>query len=143
MRRIRVSLLAGLALAALACGEESGGPELPADTVAPRVAALEPAPLAQDVDIAVVITVTFTEPINPATVGPGSFLVSQGLDTVPGTYSFGDSTAGFVPDAPLRTFTSYGVRLSRGIRDPAGNQLARDTAWSFLTGSEFTPVPPR
>jgi hypothetical protein len=65
------------------------------------------------------------------------------VDTVPGTYAFGDSTVSFVPDAPLRAFTSYSARLSRGIRDPAGNQLARDTAWSFRTMSDVDPAPPR
>jgi hypothetical protein len=102
-----------------------------------------PPPLAQDVSRDVTITVAFTEPINPATVGPASFLVTQALDTVPGAYAFGDSTVSFVPDAPLRAFTTYGARLSRGIRDPAGNQLVRDTAWSFRTRSEVVRAPPR
>ena len=143
MRHACVVLLVGLAVAAAACGDDDGGPGLPADTVAPRVAVLTPPPLALDVSRDVTITVAFTEPVNPATVGPGSFLVTQAVDTVPGTYAFGDSTVSFVPDAPLRAFTTYGARLSRGIRDPAGNQLARDTAWSFRTRSEVDPAPPR
>lgn len=143
MRHVGVSLLAGFAVAALACGDEGGGPVPPGDTVAPRIAALAPAPLAQDVNPDAVVTVAFTEPINPATVGPASFLMSQGIDTVPGSYAFGDSTMSFVPEGRLQPFTTYGVRVSRGIRDPAGNQLARDTAWSFRTRTDLGSAPPR
>jgi hypothetical protein len=66
-------------------------------------------------------------------VGPASFLVRRGFDTVPGGYAFGDSTASFVPNDDLAFFASFSVIVTRGIRDPAGNQLPRDTAWGFLT----------
>jgi hypothetical protein len=34
----------------------------------------------------------------------------------------------------------YSVTLTRGIRDSAGNQLARDTAWSFRTEPVVVPA---
>ena len=127
----------------VACGDSNSGPTVPADTVAPQVAALFPVAFARDVSRDVTIMVTFTEPINPATVGVASFLVRRGFDTIPGTYAFGESTASFTPADRLLVQTAYSVALSRGIRDPAGNQLARDTAWSFQTVPVVPPAPPR
>lgn len=141
MRRLWLPGLPVLAVIA-ACDDSPATPKVPADTVAPRVFALSPAPLARNVSRDATIMVTFTEPINPATVGVGSFLVRLGFDTVPGTYAFGDSTASFIPASRLQILGTYSVLLTRGIRDPAGNQLAADTAWSFQTASSI-PAPPR
>jgi hypothetical protein len=124
------------------CGDAGSGPPVPSDTVAPRVADLFPVPLARDVSQDAIITVTFSEPINPATVGVASFLVRRGFDTLPGTYAFGDSTASFIPAERLEPVTGYSVALSRGIRDPAGNQLDRDTVWAFQTAAVVPPAPP-
>jgi hypothetical protein len=107
------------------CGDSGSGPPVPSDTVAPRVADLFPVPLARDVSQDAIITVTFSEPINPATVGVASFLVRRGFDTLPGTYAFGDSTASFIPAERLEPVTGYSVALSRGIRDPAGSGRLR------------------
>jgi len=142
MRRFWLPWLPALAVVA-ACGDSSSGPPVPADTVAPRVAVLFPTPQARDVSQDATIMVTFTEPINPATVGLASFLVRRGFDTLPGTYAFGESTASFIPADRLQAVTAYSVTLRRGIRDPAGNQLDRDTAWAFQTAPVAPPAPPR
>jgi hypothetical protein len=144
MRHVRLLVVPGLILVTAVCGEDgNGGPPLPSDTVAPAVTALAPPPLAQDVARDATIRVTFSEPINPATVGIGSFLVRRALDTVPGSYVFDDSTIAFAPDAELASLALYSVTLTRGIRDPAGNQLIRDTAWSFRTRQLSITAPPR
>jgi hypothetical protein len=144
MRSIRPLILATAVLGvAAACGDPVNQSSVPGDTIPPLVTALEPAPGAQDVDVIDVITVRFSEPINPATVGPASFLVRQGLEPVPGVYAFGDSTASFVPDNNLDYLAQFAVTVSRGIRDPVGNQLARDTAWGFRTRASETPAPAR
>lgn len=137
---IRGALGAALGAALLACGDGAGEPSLPADSVPPAVVELSPAPFKLDVPAVTVISARFSEPINPATVGIGSFLVRRGLDTVPGSYTHADSVATFVPEANLLPGASYSVALTRGIRDPAGNQLARDTSWSFRVATGGPPV---
>jgi len=143
MRGFWLPWLPVLGAVAVGCGDSTSGPTTPSDTVAPRVADLFPIPLARDVSQDAIITVTFTEPINPATVGLASFLVRRGFDTLPGTYAFGESTASFIPADRLQALTAYSVTLRRGIRDPAGNQLDRDTAWAFQTVPIVPPAPPR
>jgi hypothetical protein len=141
MARFRIPGALGLLAAVVACGDSTGTPPAPADTTAPRVVELVPAPLARDVQWNAIVTVTFTEPINWSTVGVGSFLLRHGPDTLAGTYAFGDSSASFIPDASFAPLTSYSVTLTRGIRDPTGNQLDRDTGWTFQTMG-VPPLPP-
>jgi hypothetical protein len=144
MPAIRLLILACAVLgAAAACGDSTNGPPLPGDSIPPLVTDVLPAPGSRDVGVSAAITVRFSEPINPATVGPASFIVRQGFDLVPGGYAFGDSTATFVPDDDFDYFTSFSVTVTRGIRDPAGNQLPSDTAWGFQTSSQGTPAPAR
>lgn len=129
---------------ATACGESSvdDPPVSGGDTIPPAIVDLQPAPLAQDVPVEATVLVRFSEPINPATVGPASFLVRRGFDSVPGVYTFGDSVVGFDPDGNFQPASSYSVTVRRGLRDPAGNQLTHDTAWAFQTVSQGTPTPP-
>jgi hypothetical protein len=144
MRYVRLLVGPGLVLAAAMCSDGTEGPDpAPADTVAPFVTLLFPAPAAQDVPRGAMIVVTFSEPINPATVGVGSFLVRRSFDTVAGSYVFGDSSAGFEPEELLEAFAVYSVSLTRGIRDSAGNQLASDTLWGFRTASGVDTSPRR
>jgi hypothetical protein len=144
MTSIRLSILALSALAiATACGDPTDQLPVPGDTIPPVVTGLEPPPGSQGVDVTAVITVRFSEPINPATVGPASFVVVKGFDPVTGAYAFDDSTASFVPDDDLAYLGSFAVTLTRGIRDPAGNQLVRDTAWAFQVRGQGTPAPAR
>lgn len=144
MKRIRrlATLLAPVAV--LACGEPAAvGSPSPTDSIPPAITSVQPPPNARDVRQNVVITVQFSEPINPATVGPASFLLRQGPDAVPGSYAFGDSSMSFVPADQLPTLTAFSVTVTRGIRDPAGNQLAQDTSWGFLTSGLSPPAPRR
>jgi hypothetical protein len=142
MRGIRLVIPPVAVLAtAVACEEPTGEPPEPRDSIPPTIVALAPAPAAEGVPVDVVITVRFSEPINPATVGPASFYVRRGFDSVPGTYVFGDSSASFVPNHDLDYVTAFVVTVTRGIRDSAGNQLPNDTLWGFRTRNQ-TPAPP-
>jgi Bacterial Ig-like domain len=137
--RIAMHLLRGilgpcvLALMGGACGSEAVVLEPPADSVAPFITAIAPAPGTTEVSLGTIITVSFSEAINTATVGPASFALLQGNALVAGAYRFEELSAAFVPDAPLVPGTTYSAMVTRGIRDPAGNQLPRDTTWTFVT----------
>lgn len=85
------------------------------------------------------VTVAFSESVNPATVAQASFFLTTQFTPVAGSYVVADSVASFVPDVPLDSLSVYTATLTRGIRDPAGNQLVADTSWSFTTEA---PPPP-
>jgi len=138
---LRFALLVASA-APIACGDEAPGPPSgPADTLAPRVVALRPVPGENGVRQDALVTVAFSEPVNPATVAQASFFLTAQLTPVAGSYAVADSVASFVPDVPLESLTVYTATLTRGIRDPAGNQLVADTSWSFTTEAPPPPAP--
>ena len=114
------------------------------DTTAPRVQTTSPAAGAAGVGLTVPIDVTFTEPVDPATVTPQSFRVSIGGSPVAGTRQMINSNglARFVSTEPLPTDTGVVVELTSAITDAAGNALADSDgavlsapwAFTFATG---------
>jgi hypothetical protein len=130
-------------LTAVGCSDSASGPVGPGDAIPPVLTGTSPGPGANNVALQTLIRITFSEPINPATVGPGSFLIRKGFDTIPGTYAAADSVAVFTPATLLDALSAYSVTVGRGIRDPAGNPLARDSAWSFFTAAVPPPAPPK
>ncbi len=100
------------------------------DTVAPAVATRAPAANATGVAPTGTVSVTFSEPVQPATValgltGPGGPVAGAT------TYDAPTRTATFTPAAPLLGSTNYTASAS-GAKDAAGNTMA-PTTWSFLT----------
>src|SRR5204862_255496 len=77
--------------------------DLVLDESPPSVASITPANGASGVPVATVIEVRFSEPVNPATIGPPNLLVSGSSGPIAGTWSLSpDQTrASFAPTAPL------------------------------------------
>jgi hypothetical protein len=125
-------------LAALACGESTPpGPGPTADTIAPEIVTLSPAPGDTGVSLLGRVEVTFSEPINGATLGPASFSLWRGVAPVPVSYLTDGLTAALQPDSLLDSLTSYTATLTSAVRDAAGNRVPRDTTWSFRTGGSY------
>jgi hypothetical protein len=131
-----------IAVALYACGEEIARPAVVADSVVPTILAVDPAPGDTGVSVEATIRVTFSEPVNPATVAVASFMVFKDLDAVAGTRRTDGTMAVFVPDTAFAELSTYAVALTVAIRDLAGNPLAADTAWGFVTG-RLPPIDPR
>ena len=95
------------------------------DTTAPRVQATVPAANAVGVSLTAPVDVTFTEPVDRATVTPQSFRVSIGGAALPGTLTFFESDARvrFMASAPFPTDAIVVVELTSAIADAAGNAL--------------------
>ena len=114
------------------------------DTTAPRVQTTSPVAGAAGVGLTAPIDVTFTEPVDPATVTPQSFRVSIGGSPVAGTRQIINSNAlaRFVSTEPLPTDAGVVVELTSAITDTAGNALADSDgavlsapwAFTFATG---------
>jgi hypothetical protein len=107
------------------------------DTTPPTVTGMAPADGAADVPLDTSVSVTFSEPVDPATVTASSFLVA-GSQPVQGTLSVNGSTVTFDPAESFSPSTLHTVTITTDVRDLAGNQLASDAGWSFTT----THLPP-
>lgn len=136
-----VSLLVGAGVMA-ACGDQ-GGPSTadgPRDRTPPAVVSVLPADSAVDVPLDTDVRVTFSEPINTATVAAASFFVTKDGEAIAGTYAHDGNTAVFQPDSALDSMRVYQATVTAAVRDPAGNPLPESVTWSFTTGVPATPT---
>lgn len=104
---------------------------------APGIAWTSPAHDETGVALDVVVTVTFTEDMNPATFTTTSFTVSpSGGPPLAGAVAYiaGSHQAQFTPAAPLLPFTTYIVHLTTFIQTAKGVSLGVGQFWSFKTG---------
>jgi hypothetical protein len=104
-----------------------------ADQLPPEVVATEPADGATDVSPDTVLSATFSEPVEPTSVGPESFVVETAADQVSGSVSCDDMVATFTPDEPFGVADTVTATITTGVHDPAGNVLVEPYGWSFTT----------
>jgi hypothetical protein len=101
----------------------------------PIVVSTDPANGAINVALNKIITATFSTVMNPTTINATSFIVKSGSTVVPGTISYSGMTAVFTPTAALLPNTVYTGTITTTAKDTAGNAMAANYNWSFLTGS--------
>ncbi len=105
------------------------------DTIPPEISSKSPENGVTDVDRGIIVTVTFSEDINPATINESIFTLSNG-GPVSGSVSYNTATrtATFDPDDfYLNDGTQYTATISGSVEDLAGNQLGNDETWTFTT----------
>jgi hypothetical protein len=100
----------------------------------PAVASVSPPNGATGVCSLAVITATFSEAMNPATINTTTFTVSPGVTGII-THDVTNTIFIFTPSSPLAVNTVYTATLTTGVRDTFGNALATDFVWSFRTAS--------
>ncbi|MDP1901865.1 MAG: ice-binding family protein [Rubrivivax sp.] len=113
-----------------------------ADTTAPTITAINPADGSTGACLGTVVSATFSEPVDTATLTATNFGVSAGVTAVTGSVSYDaptrvatftpSNTAGFAPSTALVATVRSGAT---GVRDLAGNPLAADRVWNFTTGT--------
>ena len=106
--------------------------------VCPEVILTSPLNGASGVPINKVVTATFNEKMNPATITKLSFTLNG--SPVAGTVSYTDSTASFTPDTDLLINHLYTARITTAVKDPRGNALQEDYVWTFTTGPNIAPI---
>jgi len=94
-----------------------------------------------------VISATFNEAMNPATINSTTFTLTYGTApavVVPGlvAYSAVGKSLVFVPTAPLTASTVYTATITTGAQDLAGDALASNYVWIFQTGTGLLTTPP-
>ncbi|MDN3688536.1 Ig-like domain-containing protein [Cyclobacterium jeungdonense] len=106
---------------------------------APRVLAIDPLDLATGVSINKIIKVTFSEPMEPATITAASFTVSNGSTPVSGTVTYSESTAVFTPAESLLVNTTYSVSINKLAKNSTEVSMAQDFESKFTTGNSSIP----
>lgn len=100
---------------------------------APTVISTVPANNATGVLRGQIITATFSEPMNPATIGTLSFTVKDGVIPVSGTVTYSGVTATFTPSTQLNPNTLYTCTISTVATSAPGVPLANNYVWTFTT----------
>jgi hypothetical protein len=109
-----------------------------ATVAAPRVTATVPEQGATGIEPTVQVELTFSEPIDAATLTAATLFCRRADDQTPvaGSVSTSDDglTGRFAPAASLLASTTYEVKLNGGVRSVAGGSVAPRT-WTFTTAA--------
>jgi heme/copper-type cytochrome/quinol oxidase subunit 2 len=120
------------------------------DVTQPLVASFTPADNAKDVSTKVTPTATFSKDMDEVTINETTFklvVLGGNQDDVepvsprsPGGVRYDEATkvATFTPASDLQYGKKYGVTITSGVRDKAGNSLAQDKIWHFTTQEDPT-----
>lgn len=104
--------------------------------VCPLVVSTVPANNAIDIPLGQIITATFNENMDPATINEESFIIQQGTTSVAGTVAYSGMTASFTPSSPLLPDVLYSGTIKTLAADLLGQTLQQDHLWSFTTIAE-------
>ena len=90
------------------------------------------------------VTVSFSRPVDRATITSSTFAFTQGATPVAGTFgfAFGDTVVTFMPSATLTATTAYTLSLTQGIKSVDGVPLDGPFIGSFTTGTGSDTVSP-
>jgi Ice-binding-like/Bacterial Ig-like domain len=103
--------------------------------VNPTVNSTDPVNNATGVAINRMIVVTFSEPMDQATINSLTFILKQGTTLVPGAVTYSGTTATFTPSTNLAASTIYTGTITTGSKNTEGIALASNFTLSFTTGS--------
>ncbi|WP_310572333.1 Ig-like domain-containing protein [Gemmatimonas sp.] len=116
------------------------------DLTGPTIASSVPAANATNVAITAPISVTASEPLDPATVSSENVVLRATGTTasVPGVvaYTAGASSFTFTPSIPLTPSTAYTFDVSTALRDRAANRLLAAYRVPFTTAAPIDATPP-
>lgn len=133
--KIQTTLISAFAAVFLlaACGPQEGS--------TPTVLSNSPEMGAVDVPINAAVKVTFSEPMDRATLTPDTFVVTTAEGAaVSGKVTYSNSVATFWPAAHLASNGSFKAKVTTGAKTEGGVALASDRAWDFKTGSTLAAV---
>ena len=111
----------------------------------PTVISTIPINLAVGVPINQVLSATFSEAMDPATINSATFLLKvTGGATVNGviTYAANGSIATFTPNAPLLPNQNYTANITAGAMDLNDDAAVTAYQWTFTTTAAALVVPP-
>lgn len=131
-RLLTVSMAVLLCLTLASCGGTDGGGAGP-DLDSPTVSGMSITDGETDVGLIDEITVTFSEPMDAATINDTTFVVAGRSATGQVVYDDATRTASFQPDTLLAAETWHILQISSDVADEEGNLYEGGTT-SFQTG---------
>lgn len=87
-----------------------------------------------------IITATFNEEMNPATITDLSYTLNDINGSIAGTVTYSGTTAIFTPNANLTPNTTYTAVIKTSVKDLMGNALQEEYVWTFSTGANIRPM---
>ncbi len=81
-----------------------------------------------------VVTVTFSEAMDPLTINTTSFTLKQGNANIAGDVEYSDKTATFSPSGTLSAVDEYTATITTSAKSTTGRALVSNHEWSFTTG---------
>jgi hypothetical protein len=101
-------------------------------------------PINNSADVAInkLLVITFSEPIEQATINSSTFSLKQGSTSVAGTVTSTATTATFTPTGSFAYNTKYDGTVTTGAKDLSGNALAANYTFSFTTTNAPDIIPP-
>ncbi len=97
----------------------------------PTVTKVSPSASASNAEPDAKVVITFSEPLDPATITADSVRLLDGKSVVAGKLSYENNQVTFIPKAPLALLVEYEVAVSTTVTDAAGAALAADYASTF------------
>ncbi|GHN03087.1 hypothetical protein WSM22_45760 [Cytophagales bacterium WSM2-2] len=150
-KNILITAIAALFSAAFVSGCKDDNVEKKG--VCPLVVSTSPANLGINVPLTSVVTITFNEAMNPATIAPGAFtLLSPGSPggrvegsariNMAGTLTYDEATftMTFTPVSKLAPNATYTGTVGTSVKDKAGNALQVNYVWTFSTSALVSPT---
>jgi hypothetical protein len=100
---------------------------------APTVTATTPVDVATDAEPDGVVTATFSEEMDSATITASTFVITSGETSIAGqvNYDARSRSATFQPDTRLALLTGYTATITAGVTDAGGTPMASDHSWTF------------
>src|SRR5450759_5280538 len=112
------------------------------DLTKPTVTLTDPANSAIGVTPDKLIVITFSKPMDQATINSLTYTLKQGSTSVPGAVTYTGTKATFTPASNLGYSKIYTGTITTGAKDLAGNALAGNNTFSFTTGDAPDIIPP-
>ncbi|MDD4747974.1 MAG: ice-binding family protein [Salinivirgaceae bacterium] len=103
------------------------------DVTAPTIISTDPTNDAINVVRNKIVSVIFSEEMDPTTINSTTLMVKQAANVVVGTVSYSGTTAKFVTSTILLAQTPYSITITTGAKDLAGNALVTNTVVDFTT----------
>jgi hypothetical protein len=121
-------LLAGLLMGCDSSTSTEVNPE------APTIFSTNPVDGESDIERNMVVTVTFNQAMNAATINNATFTVEDESEAVSGSVEYSGTTAQFFPDNVFEARTNYTAKISIEAMSTTGVSIAENTEWDFTTG---------
>ena len=103
------------------------------DTEAPDVVCTNPGAAVTGWAVDRNVTATFSEEMDRSTFTTSTFTLKKGTTTVPGKVTYAGLNAAYKPASDLEKGTIYTATIMAGVKDQAGNAMAKSYVWNFAT----------